>query len=620
MIPASTAAFHYWRSRRDRWPLLLDRILELGFEAVDTYVPWAIHMPTPDQSDWGEKNPDLDLAAFVGLCQDHGLSVSLRPGPHVNAELPNFGIPRWVLYDPAVQARGPSGDLVYPFDISVPPFPIPSYASENFFRHTAVWLDEALPRIVPFLKPNGGPVTSLQVDNELDYFFRPSPFELDYHPDAIARYKNWRNDPTAEPPRRFDPGDIPLMLDWCRFKEWLLTRSLKRLATMYHERGINEVPLTLNLPALVSRGVVEPGATPLDMQAMERAVEIVGVDLYSPPAAYHNTSKWSRYLHATSRFPFVPEFGAGRADDWATRDPFEAAFNWRAVLMHGARALSHYMIVERDRWIETPIGPEGELRPQASLYPPHNALQRALAGSQKLVNLLVMPVRDYGRFAAVSKLDAPRPHPSNNDYLPERWASDETFGFTRPIARDDLAWFRAVEAALVAGGYTSDVGDDDLPLEQLQRYRAIIAPAFDFMSRSTQKKLLEYVRGGGHLIYGPDRPHLDEEMRPYRLLADFPCFETEPDNPEFATQLHARLAEAGLHPAAERDDARIDIAIHQLPAGRQVLFAVNPTPEERQVTIVGIGAPFEPATPAASSDGSVRLAPLSIGIWEVAKP
>jgi beta-galactosidase len=409
------------------------------------------------------------------------------------------------------------------------------------------------------------------------------------------------------------------MLRWCRFKEWLLVYPLLRLARMFRERGIVGVPLTLNLPALAARGVVEPGGTPIDLRAMEVEVDIVGVDLYSPPSAYHNTSKWTRYMHAMSRHPFVPEFGAGRADDWAPRDPNDAAFNWRAVLMHGARSISHYMVVERERWVETPVGPRGELRPHAALYPAHNALQASLAGSRKEVEVLVMTVRDYGRLAAASKLTAPRPDPTNNDYLPQRWVSHDTFGFSRPIALDDLTWFRAVEAAMIAGGYTSDVGDDSLPLDGLLRYRAVVCPAFDFMARSTQEKLRDYVRAGGRLIYGPAAPRLDENLQPCGILADVqPPFTAEPSDPRYASLLSAELARAGVRPAAERDDPALDVAVHTLPSGGRVLFAANPTAEEREARIGGIGAPFEPSTPAPGPEGRVRLAPYSVGIWEVA--
>jgi beta-galactosidase len=619
MIPSCIAAVHYWRARREVWPLLLDRVVELGFEAVDTYVPWTVHMPAPGEADWGEKDPTRDLVAFVRLCQERGLSVSLRPGPLTNAELPDFGLPPWLLDDPEVQARGPNGEVVYPFDISVPPFPIPSYATEAFFRHASGWLDDVLPRIVPLLKPNGGPVALVQIDNELDYFFRPNPFDLDYHPDAVTLYRQWAGDPSAEPPRKFDPGDIPLMLDWCRFKEWLLVYPLARLAAMFRERGVEGVPLTLNLPALTARGVVEPGGTPLDLRAMEREVDIVGVDLYSLPASYHNTSKWSRYLHCMSRYPFVPEFGAGRVDDWPPRNPYDAVFNWRAVLMHGVRAVSHYMVVERERWLDTPIGPDGELRPHAPIYPAHNALQKALSGSRKEVEVLVMAVRDYARFAAASKLAEPRPDPTNNDYLPQRWVSHDKFGFSRPIALDDLTSFRAVDAALLSGGYTSDVGDDSLPLESLLKYRAVICPAFDFMALSTQEKLRDYAGAGGQLIYGPGAPHLDENLQTCRILADAqPPFAGEPPDPGYASLLSAELARAGVRPAAERDDPALDMAVHTLPDGGRVLFAANPTAQERQARIRGIGAPFEPSTPTAGPEGRVRLGPYSVGVWEVA--
>jgi beta-galactosidase len=620
MIPTSLASIHYWRADPADWPRLLDRIVELRFPAIDTYVPWAIHMPRPDAAEWGETDPRRDLARFLRLCQERNLAVLLRPGPHINAELPDFGYPRWLIDDPAVQARDAAGNPAPPFDISVPPFPSPSYASEQFYRYVAVWLDEVFPRITPFFQPRGGPVAALQVDNELSYFFRPNPFEADYHPDAVALYRRRLGNGAADPPRAFAPDAIPELLEWCRFKEWLLVYAADRLAKMFRERGAADVPLTLNLPAMAPRGVVEPGATPIDIPGLETAVDVVGADLYSPAAAYHNTRKWARYLHATSRFPFVPEFGAGRADDWPPRDPAEVTFNWRAVLMHGVQAINHYMIVERERWIETPVGPTGDLRPHAAAYAAGNAFQRALAGSRKIAPVLQMVVRDYSRLAAVSKRDEPRPDPSNNYYLPDRWVSHGTFGFRRPIPLDDLRWFRAVDAALWARGYTSDVGDDSLPLEKLRRYKAIVCPAFDFLARATQDKLLEYVRYGGYLIYGPDTPRLDENLQPYTALGvALTPFSAEPGDPQFAEKLDTEFEIAGIAPAARREDTALDLAVHEWPDGRRVLFVANASDTARDVAIEGLGAPFDPGTPAPT-DGIARLAPWSIGVWEYAAP
>src|SRR5690242_9242949 len=81
-LPFFSGAMHYWRVPRARWPLCLRAMHEQGFTIVESYVPWRVHQPVPDEP------PKLDdLAAFLEAAQAAGLSVVLRPGPHVNAEL-----------------------------------------------------------------------------------------------------------------------------------------------------------------------------------------------------------------------------------------------------------------------------------------------------------------------------------------------------------------------------------------------------------------------------------------------------------------------------------------------------------------------------------------------------
>jgi beta-galactosidase len=617
VLPSSLAQFQYWQAERGAWPRLLDRIVDLGFPAVATDVPWSIHIPQPGAADWGQQDARLDLAAFLRLCQARGLAVHLCPGPGAGVALRESGYPRWVIADPAVPARDAAGHKVALFGGVGSDFPAPSYASEAFYRHLAGWLDEAARRIVPFLQPNGGPVVALQVAGDLSSFADCGPFAWDYHLGAIQLYREWLSDPNAEPPRAFDAGNIPRILRWCEFREWLLIHALDRLSKMFRERGLTGIPLTHNLPAQTPPGVAVPGAGPLNLWAMERTSDVVGLALPATLTAYQDTRQWARYVHAASRFPTALALGLGHAGNGTPPDHDVAAFYWRALLMHGVRAVTHTMLVEREQGIESPLGPAGELRPAAGRYVLLNDVQRRLAGSRKQVQVLILSVRDYTRLAAASRRAEPRPDPGDNLDLPERWVSADRFGFRRPIPRDDLAWYRAVEAALQSGGYAADIGDDSLPMEILRRYKVVICPAFDFMPRITQQKLLGYVQRGGHLAYGPDLPYLDEHLQPYRLLADLLVpFATEPDDPRFAANLHTEMEIAGIRPVVEQADPLLDFAVHRLPDGRRVLFAANPSPEERECEIAGLGAPFDPTSPAPSPTGQVRLPPYSIGIWE----
>jgi beta-galactosidase len=122
---------HYWRLDRALWSQILDKVKEMGFETICTYVPWSVHELARGQFDFGESNPSYDLEAFLFLCEEKNLNVLLRPGPHVNSEITYFGFPKRIVLDPEIQSVTAEGTpVVFPS----PPrmFPVPGYASEKF--------------------------------------------------------------------------------------------------------------------------------------------------------------------------------------------------------------------------------------------------------------------------------------------------------------------------------------------------------------------------------------------------------------------------------------------------------------------------------------------------------
>src|SRR5262249_17293073 len=100
VVPLYSAAVQYWRLERESWPAVLGATKELGVRIVDTYVPWGVHETEPGKADFGQKNPRLDVVAFLRLAQKLGLLAIVRPGPHINAELTFFGIPERIVWDP----------------------------------------------------------------------------------------------------------------------------------------------------------------------------------------------------------------------------------------------------------------------------------------------------------------------------------------------------------------------------------------------------------------------------------------------------------------------------------------------------------------------------------------
>ena len=85
-VPVYSGAVHYWRLERERWPLILDQVQALGFQMLETYIPWSVHETAPGQFDWGQLDARKDLEAFMALCEQRGLWLLVRPGPLINAE------------------------------------------------------------------------------------------------------------------------------------------------------------------------------------------------------------------------------------------------------------------------------------------------------------------------------------------------------------------------------------------------------------------------------------------------------------------------------------------------------------------------------------------------------
>ncbi len=196
-IPFYAGAMHYWRVPRTDWAVCLRGVHDLGLTMVETYVPWRIHEPAPGRFDWRDNR---DVAGFIAAAQAAGLSVVLRPGPHINAELTSFGMPDWVLADAACQARTARGTPAW---MPSPPraWPIPSYASTLFRARVRAWYAAVAGIVAGTLAP-AGPVVAIGVDNEAQLFFRLGAFDLDYHPDAIGWWHELAGavEPPATPP------------------------------------------------------------------------------------------------------------------------------------------------------------------------------------------------------------------------------------------------------------------------------------------------------------------------------------------------------------------------------------------------------------------------------------
>jgi beta-galactosidase len=605
-LPLYSGTVHYWRLDRTLWPRILDRVAELGFRFVESYIPWSVHELRPGHFDFGQYDPRKDVGAFLDLVAERGMYFFARPGPHINAEITYFGYPKRLFEDPELLSVSATGS---PVAIPVPPraFPALSYASEKFYREFAVYLDALAPILAGRQQPDG-PVVGIQADNEMSFFFRTAAYDHDYSPAARAQYsrflaakygsaqglsdaygRRYEHFDQVPMPRRFaaeQAADLPYYLDWMEYKEHALLDPLRTIATMFRERGLTRVLTTHNYPTTNAH-------SPFNIGETEKDLDVVGIDFYLRRTEARALRDRTRALAGRSRLPFVPEFGAG-CFLWSPPTTVDdERFTVPYALMQGVRAINFYMIVERERWYGSPITRTGEPRePNFSFFRDLLALLNRLdlAALPRVCDVAVCRVRDYDRLEKAASLFSPLPPLFTDFVMSAEAACDErALGLSRCVQIEHDVQGRAWSTLLDRAGVPFDLTDTDVAGDRLARYRLLIAPTFEFASRRAQEALLTYAFGGGTLVVGPDVPERDERMADLRVLGERMKLPTE------------KLLSSPTCVSFDHGRGRIVLVSAPLPAQPQETGHWSGPLLARLVDLAGARAPFVPADQAVET-------------------
>ena len=140
-----SGAVHYFRIHPSQWHTTLQNLKNLGFNTVETYIPWNGHEPHQGQFNWSDQ---YDLNAFVDCAAELDLHVILRPTPYICAEWEFGGLPAWLI---------PTGARLRSSD-------------PRFLAAVQNYYDVLLPKLVPMQSTHGGPVIMMQLENEYGSF------------------------------------------------------------------------------------------------------------------------------------------------------------------------------------------------------------------------------------------------------------------------------------------------------------------------------------------------------------------------------------------------------------------------------------------------------------------
>ncbi|WP_178085417.1 beta-galactosidase, partial [Streptococcus ruminantium] len=136
-----SGAIHYFRVHPDDWYHSLYNLKALGFNTVETYIPWNMHEPRKGEFHY---EGILDVERFLKLAQELGLYAIVRPSPYICAEWEWGGLPAWLMKE---EVRVRSSDSAY-------------------LQHVDEYYASLLPKLAKLQLAQGGNILMFQVENE----------------------------------------------------------------------------------------------------------------------------------------------------------------------------------------------------------------------------------------------------------------------------------------------------------------------------------------------------------------------------------------------------------------------------------------------------------------------
>jgi beta-galactosidase len=514
-------------------PARLQLCQQAAFTVVQTYVPWNVHEFVPGQLDFeGKSRPVLpddhldeytdqtpdeelqsggvngragilcntDLVGFLTDCKKLGLAVILRPGPFISDEWRNGGLPDWFLDEapPDMYEYGPDGTPLTPGapNGSYPTanvtggqtlfyFPSPSYASDYYLAAARQWLQSFAEFVQPWLVTHGGPVIAIQVDDESCFYYRFGPFEVDYNPAMVARYRNetGMEAPRAWPTPAGQPSALSPALQWQAFKGRQVGQFLSTLRDDLREAGVN-VPINHEMELIL--------APPADMADDARAT-LLNPELYpggSGPEVMPLIELTAQAARAAQR---------NRLNVWSAEQDTDVLLSY---LLIGEGIVGGIPFDYTDGVADADV-----------------ADRRRLGNALRTAGGLLTHARRRADVAVIW-----------DNSLTRAPFDSQQWGFRIDVRRAIEQHVPALATLLLRAG----LGFDLLDVEAAHAadfdpsvYPTTFLAATDILPRATQENLIAYVRKGGRLVCWPAPPTLDEHLEPCAVLADA-CYPERP--------------------------------------------------------------------------------------------
>ncbi len=606
---AHSTAFFYNRIPRDEWASSLVKLKEMGINTVDLYIAWNWHEPEEGKLDFdGRSNPRRDVKALMQMATEMGFAVIVRPGPVILNEWKNGGYPDWLLARPEFQMNE-----VARRDGHYPPLSGVSasnseeaskqwMANETHMRYTRRWFADVMREVLKGKQATeGGNVIAIQLDDD----------------QAINR---------------------------ANYNGPVFWKYMNSLAAFLREAGAT-VPVYINPTDMR----VSAAGAPHQIGAMGQWYFNFGTDA---ALRWEDTATLQFYTETLKTQPHFPpmviEYQAGwygnGEDSYAkTADPTNTLLSSRVMIGHGLHGLNYFPVQDtlypagwEVPWTnhyytwESALNLAREERPRAAAVHRNgrliSGLGHELAAAHKAADLgLVYPI---------SSFDQPK------------------------LTREDILRISRAQMQIQQFCQLNQISVEYLdlefqPLELLKRHKAILLPTFDDealkktaatgreeitaanedkrgnaatgrrgerkleLSVEAQRKLVEFVKGGGLLVCTPALPtgealnELKTEPLASRVIVVPDFWRTIPTEP-------GKTKREELLASVQSATVEFVSRLSRLGVNRRVKARVLKA-GERTIAAASVGASVEPdlvATQLIPDDGKQTFGFVSLANFD----
>lgn len=538
---------HYFRVDPRKWRKHLGLLKASGANTTSTYIPWDWHEYEEGKFDFtGETHPARNLKKYLTLCKSAGLDVIVKPGPYILAEYENQGLPAWLLSKLsknafALDEKGNviSHDLV-------------SYLSDEFLSYVDKWYDKVMPVIARHQISAGGPVTMMQICNEVGVFQWLSG-RVDYNPKVTELFRGFIKEKygTIEKLnsvyglnyRSFDDYEMPsgrikTKQEFCAYFDFhLFFRYYYNLyITLLKEKikgyGISTL-FTHNIPGWIYGQASElPMLISTYSEIFKNHSDIIfGLDHIPEFVSFRNAHSdlaCNKILEALQ--PDTPvwaaEFQAGSREHHVRAYADDLETFYIASLAHGMRGFNYYMFSQGQNpegkgfygktfYYQTALDHKGRKLPlydkikKVNGYINNEAAN--LLSSEAKADICIGLYKPYFYTEVIS-----------SQLLKEtKLHVDELGLYIDPRYLREEILFNGAMRGLQALNYDYDVADlEESRVNALLSYGSLWIITTEYMDAATQSLLAEYVLKGGHLVLYPAIPVKDLYLNDCTILRD----------------------------------------------------------------------------------------------------